>query len=568
MRLPKCATLIPLVLIGHYDAAGRQAPPQQTRLEVNVAPAINPSALAISPDGDKIVYSVSSDGKQQLWLHSLATNTSRALPGTDDVVFPAPCWSPDSKSIGYFGPAKFKVLDITTGSSKDLFDALLGNGCSWNRDGTILFGLANGVRVIFRVSEQGGTPQPATSLNKGFTYAPHFLPDGRHFLYYVLGDGVYVGELGGTQQRLLASDASAVYSPSGHILFLRNDTLYAQKFDADTLTLGGEPIEVAHPISMQVYVSTVATSAAGHLVYRTGLGGGDIRQFKWFDRTGKEVETVADPFNVAGSPAVLSSDGRYIAVDRAVNGTTDIWLLETRTGKLNRITEPPGISVYPVFSPKGPTLYYASGRTGPFDIFERSLEGTAEDKYVMPNRLTRLPREMSADGRFLLFRGGAASSRDIWAIQMDGNPRGEFPVVTTPGADDWPSLSPDSKWVAYQSDESGKLEVYIQPFPSGSHTRVSVDGGFFPRWSPEGKEVFYLKTGNRLMAAPIEIQPDGQEVKVGTAVELFKPSIFASPTDGLSGPPYLAPKPGLFLISTIRDVRTPITVIKNWQPGR
>jgi Tol biopolymer transport system component len=292
------------------------------------------------------------------------------------------------------------------------------------------------------------------------------------------------------------------------------------------------------------------------------------RQFKWFDRAGKELERVGEPITTSDISS-MSPDGRLLAVQQSVAGNTDLWVLDFMTYKLTRVTDPPGIHIFPVFSANSRTLYFAQNPEGAFDVYEKPPTSGGTATALMPRRALRHPRHASRDGRFLLFKGGSGGARDVWAIQLDGNPRGEFPVVDTAGADDWPEFSPDGKWVAYHSDESGRIEVYVQPFPTGKRTRVSINGGTYPHWNPNGKELFYLADDNRLMAVPIELEGETQSVKLGTPAALFTPPILNNVGDGVSGPPYaISPDGKRFLIGTVSFVQTPINVIKNWQPQR
>jgi Tol biopolymer transport system component len=500
----------------------------------------------------------------QLWLHALDTGTARPLPGTDDVLVPTPCWSPDGKSIAYFAGNALKRLDLESGVIQVLVPASLGRGCTWNREGTILFGMGD-QRAIFRTSDQPGVrPQPATPLTTVITALPDFLPDGRHFLYFAYGEGLYLGELGGgPPTRLVEADSSGIYSPAGYIVYVREQTLVAHRFDPDTLTLSGDPVTLTGPVGLEIYQPPVSASASGSLIFRSGLEGGEVRQFTWFDRSGKVLETVAKPVTLAGSPPVLSPDGRSIAFDRATNGNTDIWLMDVATGALSQVTAPPGLHVYPVFSPDNRSLYLASNKTGVFEMYERPITGSTEDKLVMPRAMPRLPREVSRDGRFMLYRAGS----NIAAIQLDGNPRAEFPVVemTVLARAEWPQFSPDSRWIVFHSTESGKLEVYVQQFPSGRRLKVSKSGGFWPRWS--GKEIFYISPENELVAVPIELAEDPQQTKVGEPATLFAPPVTITVSDGITGPSYMVSDDGQrFLIPAWIEVKSPITVIKNWKP--
>ncbi|HET9218195.1 MAG TPA: hypothetical protein VFR18_14520 [Terriglobia bacterium] len=537
---------------------------QSTDIKVSAPPTADATSLAIAPDGDKIVFVAPFEGSDHLWIHSISSGTSRALPMGGNAGLSWPCWSPDSKSLAYFSRNKFMRIDLDGAPPRVLVEpAIRGRGCSWNRDGTILMGLAGG-RVIFRVSDQGGTPVFATPPDALTMHSPHFLPDNRHFLYYVTGSGVHVGEIGGAPpKKLLDSDAAAVYSRSGHVLFVRKDNLYAQKLNLETLELSGDPFIVDSPISTSAYRAAVSTSPDGTLVYRKSEGALQ-RQLKWFDRAGKELQTLKDRISLANSPPMLSADGQFLLIDRAPDGNTDIFTLETATGNIARITDSPTIEVWPVWSPDRKTIYFSSNQSGVFDIYERPADLSAPEKTVMPVPTQRLARHVSNDGRFLLYRGGAG---DVWAIQLDGNPRGEFPVVQTPGFDDWPQFSPDGRWIAYQSNESGRPEAYLQQFPSGRRVQVSTEGGGHPRWHPEGTELFYVNPAFGLMAVSINLAAENPVT--GKPVQLFAspPRGSGELADDTATPRYNVSSDGKrFLFTEVVMITSPVEVRRSWQP--
>ena len=536
---------------------------QSAEIKVAAPPTADATSLAIAPDGDKIVFVAPFEGSDHLWIHSISSGTSRALSMAPNAAMSWPCWSPDSKSLAYFSRDKLMRIDLDGTAPRVLVEpATRGRGCSWNRDGTLLIGLASS-RVIWRVSDQGGTPAPATPPDALTMHSPHFLPDNRHFLYYVAGSGVHVGEIGGTPpKKLLDADAAAVYSRSGHVLIVRKDNLYAQKFNPETLELSGEPLLVQNSISTSAYRAAVSTSPDGTLIYRSA--GALQHQLKWFDRAGKELQIVKDRISLASSPPMLSADGQFLLVGRAPDGNTDIFTLETATGNLARITETPTIEVWPVWSPDRKTIYFSSNQSGVFDIYERPADLSAPEKPVMPTRTQRLARHVSNDGRFLLYRGGAG---DAWAIQLDGNPRGEFPVVQTRGFDEWPHFSPDGRWVAYQSNESGRPEVYLQQFPSGRRVQVSTDGGGQPRWHPEGTELFYMNPAFRLMAVSTNLAAENPVA--GRPLELFAspPMISVVLGDDAAIPLYNVSSDGKrFLFAEVVMVTSPVEVRRSWQP--
>ena len=467
------ALLLPMLHVEpHAAPVPQNTSSVETRSNVSAPPTTDPASLAISPDGRQIVFSADYEGKYRLWLHSLDTGTARPLPGTEDVFRPLPCWSPDSKSIAYYGGNQLKRIDVESGTIRNLFNSgAFVFGCSWNRDGAILF--AASTTNIRRISEQGGTPRAVLPPDGVTQQAPYFLPDGLHFLFYAVGEGIHVAAMGGSQSTFLVkADSGAVYSRSGHLLFVRDGTLFAQRFDTTALELKGEPFAIAQNVPAAATVPAVSVSATGHVVYRTGAAA-DTRYFKWFDRNGKETSRVGDAVsNVSGAPLALSADGRTLALSRTISGNADVWFLDMASGKLTQFTSDPGQDGFPVWSPDGQTIYFSSLRTGAMEIYRKPAADIGKEELLLRQSASRQPRDISRDGRFLLFLN--SSDGRIMALQLDGNPPGIFPVLD-PGAA-YPQLSPDTQWVAYQSSAATAYGIYIQQFPTGRRLQVASGG--------------------------------------------------------------------------------------------
>jgi Tol biopolymer transport system component len=568
---------------------------QETRFDVKTPPTTEAATLGISPDGDKIFFVADREGKYELWVHSLSSGTARPLP-TRDFEQPTPCWSPDSRSIAFFDFYDFQRIDLESGAVRTLVSfrspttggGTSGRGCTWNRDRTILYALAT-ERPIFRISDEGETPgamalqrvdgraiesdpllrqcAAGTGVSCGppgsvtppdpvyYAY-PHFLPDGQHFLFFSRGQ-VQVGELNGAAPRkLLDASVPAIYSPSGHLLFIRVRTLYAQRFDPREQRLDGDPFTVAEQ------AAAVSISAAGHLVYRTGPGG-SLRQFKWFDRAGNETGTVGELLPLGGAAPELSPDGKTVAFQN-IGG--DILLMDTSSGKLTPFMTDLANESWPVWSPDGQTIYFSSNRTGEYELYEKPVSGSVSEKLVLDSAAFRLARQVSPDGRFLLFK----QDGDIFAVQLDGNPPGVLPVIQSPNTDDAPQFAPDGKWIAYQEvDQNQRSEIYLRQFPTGRRVRVSGSGGVHPRWRPDGKELFYIALNRQLMAVPIELSPNGQEPQVGTPVGLFTLPIRSNLTSSLFMQQYTVSRDGQrFLVAAIPNLDYPIHVIRNWKPQK
>jgi len=555
--------------------AFRPIPPvTETRLDITTPPTTAPTSLAISPDGQKVVFVTTSEGRSRLWLRSLNSVSARALAGTDLASYPF--WSPDSRSVGFFADGRLKRIDIDGELVQALATAAAGRGGTWNRDDVILFA-ANATSPIFRISATGGEPIAVTrpeAQSTGHRF-PQFLPDGRHFLYYFLGAtpetrGVYISQLEGSEtRRLLDADAPAVYDSSGHLLFVRQGTLFAQRFDPDRLTLTGTASSLDEQVMFDagLNLAALSTSAAGPIVYRAGSAGGIRRQLIWFDRSGKNVGRVGDADSAGlGNPS-HSPDGQRVALQRTVNGNQDLWLLEVARGVLTRFTFDAANDANPTWSPDGRRIVFASNRKGAYDLYQKPATGAGSEELLLTTPQNKVVADWSRDGRFLLYRSpDPKTSYDIWALPLDGA-RKPFPVVQTNFEERDGQFSPDGKWIAYQSNESGRFEIYVQPFPGpGGKWQISTNGGAQVRWRGDGKEVFYIALDDRLMAAPIRLAPDGQAVEAGTPVPLFTTRAGGAVQFPFTQQYLVSPDGQRFLMNTVTEEATsPITVLLNWK---
>jgi Tol biopolymer transport system component len=547
---------------------------REVRLEITTPPTTDQVSLALSPDGEKLVFAAESEGQPRLWLRSLEAGSAHPLPGTDRGAYPF--WSPDSRSIGFFAEGKLKRLDIAGGPAQTLADALIGRGGTWSRNGVILFAPSTFSR-IFRVSDRGGEPVAVTGgeMPKAVGYRfPQFLPNGRHFLFSVVGAaqdrGVYVASLDGSVMRRLVDADTAVVLASGHLLFVRQGALFVQSFDPVRLELAGNPFPVAEDIlfSGAVNISVLSSSNAGSIVYRTRAAS-DQRQFLWFDRSGKEMGRVGEPDTAIPANPQLSPDGRRVALNRSTNGQLGIWLLETRGGVLSRFTFDGAPDAYPVWSPDSRRLVFVSNRKGTLDLYEKPASGGGMEEPLLVTPEDKVPTDWSVDGRIVLYRRGAPNHDfDIWALPMDGN-RKAFPVIQTDSDERDGQFSPDGKWIAYESNESGRFEIYVQPFPGpGGKRQMSTNGGAQVRWRPNGKELFYIGLDGRLMAAPFRLGSNGQAVEPGTPASLFATRIPGGPLQAGLKQQYVVSRDGQrFLINSLMAATaSPITLVLNWKP--
>jgi Tol biopolymer transport system component len=544
----------------------------EVRAEITTPPTTDPVSLAISSDGRSIVFVGSAEGRSQLWMRRLSSTVIRPLAGTDNASFPF--WSPDGRSVGFFAEGKIKRIDLENGIVREISTALVAAGATWNRDGVILHPLVPD-SPIFRTSVERSPLEPVTQLAPGQTghRAPVFLPDGRHFLFHAAGTpdvrGMHVGELGTkTIRRLVDTDAPAIFAPPNHLLYIRHSTLFAHRFDPSRVALLGEPVVLADGVISEAAagLAAIAASATGTILYRTGNAGGQ-RRFVWVDRAGKELSHVGLAEARRPSYASMSPDGQRLAIQRAIGENTDIWLVDAQRGTAVRFTDDLQPDIAPVWSPLGDRIVYASQLDGQFELFEKALDGTSATLLLQTGQSKQVT-DWSRDGRYLLLRTispGLPIDVDIWAMPLDGD-RKPFPVVRTRFEERDAQFSPDGKWIAYQSNESGTHEVYVQPFRGpGERSRISVSGGAQARWRADGRELFYLTLEGRLVAVPVAVRSDGLAVQPGTAVELFNAGV--GEVLGIALHTYIAAPDGQrFLIDkVVEQTAAPISLILNWR---
>jgi serine/threonine protein kinase/Tol biopolymer transport system component len=550
-------------------------PAPTMRVEISTPATSDQVSLALSPDGEKLVFAASADTRPQLWLRMLATGVTRPLAGTDGGTFPF--WSPDSRSIGFFTNEKLYRLDIDGGPPTILANAPIGAGGTWNANGVILYTPvpdaqimrvgASDVRSIARES----VFQPAATPSGGQRF-PHFLPDGDHFIFYVAETrGVYIGALDGrTQRRLLDADAAAVFAPPDQILFVRQGALFAQTFDLTRFELTGEPSRLVDQFmrgddiaaAPRSGAAALSASAAGQIAYRPGAQ--QRRQVIWFDRTGRELEAIGEPDTAYPMNVSLSRDGRRAALNRSIGGNTDVWLFEVERHALRRITFDPAPEIVPTWSPDGTALAFSrviSARRGFAPIVKPIAEAAAET--ALETQGTAIVLDWSSDGRFLLYRTNEPKTGwDLWAYPMQGDHK-PLAVAATTFDERTAQFSPDTHWLAYESNESGRFEIYVQAFPSGADKSVvSTSGGSQPRWRADGKELFYVAADGRLMAVPVG--SDGKRLALGSAVPLFRTRIESMVQGGISFAYAVSADGQRFLMSTFsEETAAPIALILN-----
>jgi Tol biopolymer transport system component/DNA-binding winged helix-turn-helix (wHTH) protein len=553
------------------------APAPELHLEIMTPATADPTSLAISPDGLKVVFVAISEGRSQLRLRHLETGAEHSLAGTDGALFPF--WAPNSRSLAFFADGALKRMEIDGGMPRTLAEAPAGRGGAWNQDDIILF-TPNTGGPIFRVPASGeAAPLPLTQVTAGSHRHPRFLPGGRHFLYLVTGTGeergVYAGDLhqiDPPRRLVIHADAAAEYV-SNRLLFVSQGSLFAQDFDPAQIVLSGESYRVADQINVDAAMNLAALSVSGtgSVIYRTGSGGGQ-RQFVWFDRRGRELERVGEPDSNGVLGPSLSPDGRHIAMYRTVEGNSDIWLMELERGVRERFTTDPAGEVNPVWSRDRRRLAFSSNRDGAYDLYVRSIAG-AETETLLKTEDPKSASSWSPDGRHLLFRRASPdSSYDIWALPFDasGKPAKAFPVIQTRTEERDAEFSPNGRWIAYQSTASGRSEIYIQPFPPDPEAivlPVSTNGGAQPRWGSDS-ELFYVALDGQLMSVPIRYSANGSEVRPGTPTALFATRIGGAVHSNDRQQYVVSPDGNRFLMNTLTETNSPITVILNWRGAR
>jgi eukaryotic-like serine/threonine-protein kinase len=567
--LISCALLVALVV----GAVGWRSPKQQGQTTYFSAPLPFPAHdIVIAPNGQTIavVAHQESAKKNALWIYELGSQSVKSLADTEGATYPF--WSADGRSLAFFADGKLKKLEVSGGPVQTVCDAPSGRGGTWNKDGVIVFtpdaSLGKG---LYRVSASGGTPTRISNPDRSRGEQSHrwamFLPDGKHYLYLASNFGgqrgvnaIFVGSLDSNEKRFVVEAvANAAYAAPGYLLFYRDKTLLAQRFDLKRFTLTGEATAILTEIQYQPQVkrAVFAVSDNGVLVAQT-CSAVAISQPVWFDRKGNEVGVVGRPDvhnNVSIAP-----NGRSVAVDTTdmVSLNTDVWTYELQRDSAKRLTFRPGFAGTPIWSPDAARLVFSSNRQLNFDLHMKNSDGAQEEKCIMEDDADKWPNDWSKDGRYILY----TRDTDLWFLtlpELKGSLFLKAVSVLRNG-----QFSPDGKWIAYASNETGKWQIYVTSFPDArGKWQVSTSGGEQPRWRGGGKELFYLSSDGKMMAAPVTI---GTTFDPGTPVVLFQ----ATPRQAVSRTDlfvYDVSRDGQrFLINTpVRQAETaPMSVVLNW----
>jgi serine/threonine protein kinase/Tol biopolymer transport system component len=554
----------------------RPAEAPETIVDVSTPDTPDPTSFAISADGRRLVFVAFRNGQPQLYLRSLDADTAQPLNGTELATLPF--WSPDGRSIGFFASGQLRRIDIEGGLLQTLATASTGAGGTWGPDGTILFAPTL-TGPVFRMPASGDElPIAVTKLEAGQSShrLPVFLPGGRQFLFYATthgigpGDarGIYLGSLDSTvTTRLMDADTTGGYLSPGWLLYALQGALVARRFDLARQKISGDPVIVAESAAVTGVHGGFAMSATGVIGYRAG--GTSPRQLTWFDRSGKVLGTLGEPDRADLWNPAVSRDGRRVAVQRTVKNNLDIWFVDPV--RASRFTNDPGIELYPTWSPDGLRVAFTKTGRERADLYERASSGSGKDELLYSSPWLKFPTDWSLDGRFLMyFEAKSPAGPDLWVLPMNGEHK-PFLFLDISANKTWGQFSPDGRWVAYQSNESGRFEIYVRPFPpgpGGGQWPVSSSGGTYPKWRPDGKELFYLAPGGGLMAATIAAK--GATLEVGTPVALFQTRIAGGGAMLVgSRQQYDVARDGRFLINVeTESTPPPITLVWNWKPKR
>jgi Tol biopolymer transport system component len=569
MTVVAAVAMLGVVALATLLVLRRPAQPRIVRFEVSP-----PSSLQfldsprISPDGRHIAYNATdSTGVSRVWIRSLEAMTARALAGTDGAG--RPFWSPDSRFLGFFAGGKLKKVDVTGAPPVTLCDAPTGADGAWSKDGVILYD-GRATDPIMRVPATGGVPvaEVVTDSSTGSAQVgwPEFLPDGKHFFFLAIGaqTTLKVGALGSEKVVEVGPCESRVqYVRSGHIVFSRGGTLVAQRFSAGSLKLQGEPVPIAEQVTTDpVGAADFSLSENGTLAYSTRRA--QVGQLFQLDRVGRHTANYRTPGGIMN--LALSPDGRRIAI-RVLDANTrsrDIWLLDIDRDITSRFTFDPRNENYPVWSPTGDRVaYYAEAPTnGEPGIYMKNSSGAGQAQMVASLSAESRPACWSADGAQIIYEvDDPARARDVLVVGTVGGeaPR---PVLQTKFDEHDARLSPDGRWLAYVSNESGRDEVYVQTYPEPTGKwQASTSGGSYPEWRGDGSEMYYVASDQQLMAVPIQTTPN---FMAGLPRGLFNARVLFP---GAASSAYAVSKDGstFYIIEPAGGASLPVTnVVLNW----
>jgi len=559
------------------------SPPQPvTRTVINLAPGQQLAGLdsgpsvALSPDGTHLAYVASQGGAQQLYLRVMDTLDAKPIPGTEGAI--NPFFSPDGQLVGFFGDGKLKKVSISGGAALTLGDATRPYGANWGSRGMIAFVPSNG-SGLQQVSDEGGMPQPLTHLEKGELNHlwPEFLPGGKAVLFAAGSTSfnftnarVAVQSVGtGERRNLVQVGTNPRYAPTGHLVYAQGGSLMAVQFDPQRLAITGTAVPVVEGV-LQSPVSGAAQysfSATGSLVYVPGGVQSNQSKLVWVSRNGAE-QPLAAPARAYRGPR-LSPDGHQVAV-AIQEQESQVWLYDLSRETLTRLTFGGTVNNNPSWTPDGKRIAFESNKEGPLNIFWQLADGTGGLERLTTSEYVQVPHSWAPDGQLLAYAEATSTTGyDIWMLRMgesstgSGQVRKAQPFLRTRFDEAVPRFSPDGRWLAYVSNESGRNEIYVQPYPGpGGKWQISTESGREPVWNRNGREVFY-RSGDKMMAVEITTQPSFIMGKPRMLFEgRYRPTPATSPNYDVSpdGQRFLMLKP----VEQEQAAPTQINVVLNW----
>jgi eukaryotic-like serine/threonine-protein kinase len=561
------AVIAALSLAVLYFRTPAAAPPSEMRFELGLPENTNGGTLSLSPDGQRVVYATTTDGTRSLWIRSIGSETAQKLTGTENVQGGG--WSPDGQRLAFVADGKLKKVDLSSGAVQVICDLPSGQtrGLTWNRDGVILF--ARSDNVIVRVSDTGGEIKPVTAPDKDKKEValalPVFLPDGNHFLYAAVSSiqeniAIYVGSLDGqVKKRLLPFSRleGLAYAPQGYLI-LSNGAVTVQRFDPKSLTLSGQPIALADGALLSV-------SDNGVLVYRKPLPPPAARQLTWFDRSGKQIGQLGASGNYGD--VQISPKGDRVALDATdPNAPRDVWVMDVERAVLSRVTTETTDDWNPAWSPDGTRLIFASAGGKGTHIHVKSYTGAGSEDTVFegPNEI---PTDWSPNGRYIPFsRQKDGGGVDLWVL--DTTEKKASPFIESRFDKAQSKISPDGRWIAFTTNDSGTYQIVVQSFPdpTGGKWQITSKGGIEPKWSHDGRELYYLDLDGKLTAVSIK---GDKSIEAGKPESLFQTPLTV-PRGGLPRTHrYDVAPDGKFLIAVPKATATnaPIVAVMNWTAG-
>jgi hypothetical protein len=550
----------------------REAPPAAPSYQFQIPPPPNTrfGTFRLSPDGRSVVFTTAGGAA---WIRSLDALESQQVQGSEGAEYPF--WSPDGTFVAYYQGGKLKKASVKGGPPQTICDATGSRGGAWGPDGTILF--SDGpTSPILRVPASGGKPAPVTKLSEtgsaGVGHrAPAFLPDGRHFLFETTSTkaeevGVYVGSLdGGTPVHVLHDDGNATFGldpggKTGHLFFRREGTLMAIGFDPDKFATVGEAFPVAADVAIagNNQYGAFSSSPTGVIAYWTGAQFAN-RELTWMDVSGKSLGTVGPPGAYGPGKIALSPDEKTIVASRGQTvEQSDLWLFDAAGKNSTRFTFGVG-GGDPVWTNDGASLIYSKRNTVVWDIVRRAVNGGVEET-LLKQVVNAQPNSISPDGKQIAYYfTDAKTGYDIGLLNLDGKHETSV-YLATPAAELYAHFSPDGNWMAYESNESGRYQIYVQSIPIGrGKFQLSITGGTFPQWRHDGKELYYISADQKLMSVPVRI--NGSKLEPGTPKELFPVPGATSFVVTRDGQRFLVNRPA----GGESAAAPPLTVVTNWQ---